>query len=156
MSDEPTGNPLSSREPSDETGRRLEAFLLFEVLRSPSYGYSLIQRLQEYGFGQRSTNPTVVYRVLRSLETAGAIQSAWVNQVSGPSRRYYTITAAGRELLDRRLARLRRQIERTQRLLAEYDADSGSAARTDGLAALDSTPGGSAPLITAPGERPAR
>ena len=43
------------RDPSGAVGRNLEAFLLFELLSSPSYGYNLLQRLKEYGFGRRLT-----------------------------------------------------------------------------------------------------
>ncbi len=117
---EPEGEP--GRDPSGVVGRNLEAFLLFELLRAPSYGYSLIQRLQEYGFGPRATQPSVVYRVLRSLEGAGAIRSTWATKESGPSRRYYEITGDGRNLLDRRLAQLRRMIDRAERLLRAHEA----------------------------------
>ena len=110
------------RDPSGTIGRNLEPFLLFELLESPSYGYSLIQRLKEYGFGPRITQPSVVYRVLRSLEATGAIRSTWTTRESGPSRRYYELTEEGRVLLDRRLVQLRRLVSRGQQLLEAAEA----------------------------------
>ncbi len=108
-------------ERSPSGGRTLEAFLLFQLLLAPSYGYQLVQQVKEHGFGPRSTQPSVIYRALRSLEGSGAIRSTWATQESGPSRRYYELTGPGRELLDRRLAQVRRQVERSQRLLRAYD-----------------------------------
>lgn len=40
-----------------------------------------------------------LYPVLRSLEKNGLLSSEVEPSVSGPPRRYYTITAAGRETL---------------------------------------------------------
>ena len=105
------------RGPADAVGRNLEPFLLFELSAAPSYGYNLVQRLKEYGFGRRMTQTSVVYRVLRSLEASGAIRSTWAARESGPSRRYYELTDAGRELLERRLRQLKRSIERGELLL---------------------------------------
>ena len=114
----------SARDPSGAVGRNLEAFLLLELLRLPSYGYDLIRRLADYGF-KRATEPGVVYKVLRSLEEAGAIRSKWTPQESGPARRYYQITDSGRELLRRRTYHLKRQMDRTKQLLEDYVALTG-------------------------------
>lgn len=109
----------NTRDPSGAVGRNLEAFLLLELLRLPSYGYDLIRRLADYGF-KRATEPGVVYKVLRSLEEVGAIRSKWTPQVSGPARRYYQITDSGREILQRRTYHLKRQRDRIERMLEDY------------------------------------
>lgn len=118
--------PEPSRDPADSVGRNLEPFLLFELSSAPSYGYNLVQRLKEYGFGRRTTQTSVVYRVLRSLEASGAIRSTWAARESGPSRRYYELTEAGQDLLERRLRQLRRSIERGERLLQAHEAKVGA------------------------------
>jgi len=124
----------TGRDPGSASGRNLEAFLLFELFYAPSYGYSLAQCLGDYGFGARTTRPSVVYRVLRLLEAEGAISSTWATQESGPSRRYYELTEKGCELLDRRLAQLRRSVDRAQRLLraAETRLPAGGPSATSG------------------------
>jgi DNA-binding PadR family transcriptional regulator len=109
----------NARDPSGAVGRNLGAFLLLELLRLPSYGYDLIRRLADYGF-KRANEPGVVYKVLRSLEEAGAIRSKWSPQESGPARRYYQITDNGRELLRRRTYHLKRQLDRIEQLLEDY------------------------------------
>lgn len=110
------------REETGASGRILEPFLLFELLRSPSYGYELIRRLDEYGFRRAEpTQSAVVYKVLRSLEESGSIHSTWATQESGPARRYYELTDIGRALLERRVVQLRRHRERIDRLIADHD-----------------------------------
>ncbi len=109
----------TARDPARAVGRNLEAFLLLELLRLPSYGYDLIRRLADYGF-KRATEPGVVYKVLRSLEEAGAIRSKWSPQESGPARRYYQITDNGMELLRRRTYHLKRQMDRIEQLLEDF------------------------------------
>ncbi len=119
-------------DPSGAVGRNLEAFLLLELLREPSYGYDLIRKLADYGF-KRATEPGVVYKLLRSLEESGAIRSKWSPQESGPARRYYQITNQGRELLRRRAYHLKRQMDRTQRLLNDYVSLTGDHLTMDPL-----------------------
>lgn len=113
------------RDPSRAIGRNIEPFLLFELLRAPSYGYDLIRRLAERGFRRAAAEPGVVYKVLRSLEESGAIRSTWLPQESGPARRYYEITDEGRARLRRRVGYLHRYVERLQSLLADYAALTG-------------------------------
>jgi DNA-binding PadR family transcriptional regulator len=106
--------------------------LLLELLRAPSYGYDLIRRLADYGFRRASSEPGVVYKVLRALEDAGSIRSEWSPQESGPARRYYEITASGRDVLHRRLYHLRRYLERVEKLVAAYSLLTGDDLRSDG------------------------
>ena len=113
--EEPTG-----RDPSGTIGRNIEPFLLLELVRAASYGYDLIRRLADYGFRRATAEPGVVYKVLRALEESGSIQSEWSTQESGPARRYYEITPAGRDLLRQRVFHLRRYVERAERLMEDY------------------------------------
>ena len=108
------------RDPSGTIGRNLEPFLLMELLRAPSYGYDLIRRLDDYGFRRATKEPTVVYKVLRSLEEAGSIASQWSTEGSGPARRYYALTDDGRDLLRRRVRQLGRYRDRVDQLLRDY------------------------------------
>jgi PadR family transcriptional regulator, regulatory protein PadR len=110
------------RDPSGTIGRNLEPFLLLELLRAPSYGYDMIRRLGAYGFRRAISEPAVVYKVLRSLEEAGSIASEWSTEGSGPARRYYELTDAGRDLLRRRVRHLSRYRDRVDQLLQDYTA----------------------------------
>lgn len=113
------------RDPSGTLGRNIEAFLLLELVRGPSYGRDLIRCLVNYGFRRATTEPGVVYKLLRALEDNGSIRSTWATRESGPARRYYEITESGHELLRRRMHQLQRYLDRVERLLDEYRSLTG-------------------------------
>ena len=62
-----------------------------------SYGYELMERLEEFGFEQISAG--TLYRTLRRTEKEGLCESEWDTSESGPARRMYSITEAGEEYL---------------------------------------------------------
>jgi len=67
--------------------------------RQPLYGYQIAKRLEEGGEGVLAGKQSALYPVLRNLEGAGLLASEVEPSVSGPPRRYYRITEAGREVL---------------------------------------------------------
>lgn len=77
----------------------METALLVSLARGAAHGYQLIQEMQDLLGGQVAIDPGSVYRVLRSLEEEGRVISEWKNQASGPSRRIYRLTEAGRATL---------------------------------------------------------
>jgi PadR family transcriptional regulator PadR len=78
------------------------ALVLLSVLdqaAEPMYGYQIAKLI---GAGQEDVpapKQGALYPVLRSLESSGLLESHVEPSVSGPPRRYYTITASGREML---------------------------------------------------------
>src|SRR5829696_5098852 len=62
-----------------------------------SYGYELMERLEEFGFEQIRAG--TLYRTLRRTEKEGLSKSEWHTSEGGPARRIYTITEAGEEYL---------------------------------------------------------
>ncbi|MBV8235129.1 MAG: helix-turn-helix transcriptional regulator, partial [Acidimicrobiia bacterium] len=76
----------------------LQPCLLLLLVEQPDYGYDLVARLRSLGIEDDSAT---VYRALRALERAGAVQSRWKAPVSGPARRMYEITGPGEAQLDR-------------------------------------------------------
>jgi len=87
-----------------------------------SYGYQIRQRLQDDFYYQRAADPGALYRLLRDMEAAGFIASTWDIAETGPARRYYELTDAGREELKLSADRLRRQAKRIDRFLEVYEA----------------------------------
>ncbi len=65
----------------------------------PLYGYQIAKELEGYGGGLPVKQGTL-YPVLRSLEAGRLLMSQVEPSVSGPPRRYYSITAEGREAID--------------------------------------------------------
>lgn len=68
--------------------------LLSCLASGPNYGYALLERLVRGGL--RTVSEAAVYGALRRLETSGLCTSDLVASGSGPARRYYTLTTAGR------------------------------------------------------------
>lgn len=66
----------------------------------PMYGYQIAKTLERYGDGVLSGKQSALYPVLRNLEGAGLLDSQIEPSISGPPRRYYTITAQGRTVLE--------------------------------------------------------
>ncbi|WP_242108391.1 PadR family transcriptional regulator [Luteimonas aquatica] len=67
--------------------------------KEPMYGYQIAKRLERLGDGVLSGKQSALYPVLRNLGAAGLLDSFVEPSLSGPPRRYYRITDAGRSTL---------------------------------------------------------
>ena len=65
----------------------------------PMYGYQIAKRLEREGEGVLTGKQSALYPVLRNLQENGLLASHVEPSVTGPPRRYYQITAQGREAL---------------------------------------------------------
>lgn len=61
------------------------------MLRTPGYGYALLEALQDAGF---DVDANTLYPVLRRLERQGLLDSRWSTEEPRP-RKYYTASPAG-------------------------------------------------------------
>ena len=97
------------------------------VSEGETYGYIVAARLVEAGMG--TIRGGTLYPVLNRLESEGLLESQWRQGDGGPGRKYYTITAAGRERFQAQRAQWQRFSERAWSLLqgqrdgAEHDDD---------------------------------
>jgi PadR family transcriptional regulator PadR len=73
--------------------------LLYLVAEREDYGYALVVRLREAGFGEMSEG--TVYPALTRLEHAKRLDAYLVPSEKGPARKYYRVTEAGRLELER-------------------------------------------------------
>ncbi|XXM72674.1 PadR family transcriptional regulator [Lysinibacillus sphaericus] len=64
-------------------------------LRTPQYGYSLVQLLEKSGI---SMEQSTLYPLLRRLEKQELVTSSWDRSESRP-RRYYVLSGYGAEIL---------------------------------------------------------
>jgi PadR family transcriptional regulator, regulatory protein PadR len=67
--------------------------------QSPMYGYQIAKLIELQTKDVDIMKQGALYPVLRSLEATGLLQSEVEPSVSGPPRRYYKITEAGRKTL---------------------------------------------------------
>jgi PadR family transcriptional regulator PadR len=85
-----------------EMNAGIAALVLLTVLEKnsePMYGYQIARLLEEYSGDVSFMKQGALYPVLHSLENSGLLESKVEPSVSGPPRRYYEITAEGRETL---------------------------------------------------------
>lgn len=73
--------------------------LLLALATRPGHGYELLAELSPTG--SERIDPGGMYRSLRAMEAEGLVGSAWEPSTEGPARRVYTITATGRDWLER-------------------------------------------------------
>ena len=74
-------------------------FCVLALLRDDErYGFEIVRPLSEAN-GLVTTEGTV-YPLLARLRKEGVVETTWRESPSGPPRRYYRLTPAGRSLLD--------------------------------------------------------
>jgi PadR family transcriptional regulator, regulatory protein PadR len=79
--------------------RRRDVFpllVLHLIEREPAYGNRLIEEIEGITDGVISVNPNTIYPLLRDLEARGLIEGQWEHP-DRRTRRFYSITAAGRK-----------------------------------------------------------
>jgi DNA-binding PadR family transcriptional regulator len=116
--------PAPRARPSDpftgELRRRqvLPLLILHYINATPSYGNQLIDRISAVTAGVVSVNPNTMYPLLRQLEERGLIEGRWEHP-ERRSRRYYSITAAGREEYGRLMGEVRPFLDSVARSIEE-------------------------------------
>lgn len=74
--------------------------LILTILsRGESYGYEIIQNVEELSGGVLEWSDGMLYPVLYKLEKDGLAQSRWEVEESARPRKYYSLTPKGREAL---------------------------------------------------------
>jgi len=68
--------------------------------QEPMYGYQITKLMEASSEGLPIIKQGALYPVLRSLEKSGLLSSLVEPSISGPPRRYYTITELGRQTLE--------------------------------------------------------
>jgi PadR family transcriptional regulator PadR len=64
-----------------------------------NYGYEIIKRVRELSGGRIEWSDGMLYPVLHRLEGEGLIRSEWKEANTGRQRKYYRISAKGRQNL---------------------------------------------------------
>jgi PadR family transcriptional regulator PadR len=88
--------------------RRRDVFpllVLHLIAQEPAYGNRLIEEIERITEGVISVNPNTIYPLLRELESQGMIEGRWEHP-DRRTRRYYSITPAGRREHKRLVAEL--------------------------------------------------
>ena len=95
-------SPALTKKFQKELNAGIASLVLLSVLDNsdePMYGYQIAKLLEEYSGDAAFMKQGALYPVLRQLEGSGLLESQVEPSVSGPPRRYYQVTAEGRETL---------------------------------------------------------
>ena len=95
-------SPIVTKKFQKELNAGIASLVLLSVLeksKEPMYGYQIAKLLEEYSGDASFMKQGALYPVLHSLENSNLLESKVEPSVSGPPRRYYEITAEGKETL---------------------------------------------------------
>ncbi|WP_043503610.1 PadR family transcriptional regulator [Georgenia sp. SUBG003] len=98
--------------PGDWLRGVLEVCVLHTLAQGPSYGYAIAAQLERAGLG--TIKGGTLYPLLTRFEKAGLVGTSWSTGESGPARKYYALTDAGRaerDMLASRWAEFARTVE---------------------------------------------
>jgi PadR family transcriptional regulator PadR len=106
-----------------------ETALLYLINEVQTYGYSIIKELEKRTTGYLKLKGGTIYPALRRLELKGLVKSWQQRTTERRSRRYYKITAKGRQFLARRLVEWQDFSQAVSTLMGV--SDTAKAASTD-------------------------
>lgn len=90
-----------------------ELAVLSALAEGELYGVEILDRMK--GAEGLGLSDGTIYPLLKRLETEGRIEARWQPTVTGPPRKYYSLTAEGRSAVDAMSAfwiEFRRQLDR--------------------------------------------
>jgi PadR family transcriptional regulator len=96
----------------------LPLLVLHLISEDSTYGNQLMERIAEMTAGVLSVNPNTMYPLLRQLESRGLIEGRWEHP-ERRTRRYYSVTAAGRREYGRLLEEVRPFLDSVQSSIDE-------------------------------------
>ena len=93
-----------------------EILILSLLVERPMYGYEISQQLEQRSGGYFEMKEGLLYPTLHRMQQDGWLSAEW-RTVDGRRRKYYTLTAAGREVLGKQASEWKRFLEELQALL---------------------------------------
>jgi PadR family transcriptional regulator PadR len=96
----------------------LPTLILEALMREPTHGYRIAQRIKERSEGVLDFREGTLYPALHKLENEGMVES-FDGVEKGRTRRYYRITEAGRGMLTRDRAEWRAHSRAVTMILEE-------------------------------------
>jgi len=102
----------------------LELVVLSRLARGEAYGYEIVSELSARTGGVFEITDGTLYPVLYRLERAGCVGIRWETPDRGVPRKYYQLTAIGREELRVLTEEWTRYVRAVQKLLTQDGATS--------------------------------
>lgn len=90
--------------PRDQIRKGSTDFVVLSLLaKRPMYGYEISQNLERSGSGYFEMKEGLLYPALHRMQEKGWLSTDW-RVVDGRRRKYYTLTALGKEVLGEQTA----------------------------------------------------
>ncbi|HET6747068.1 MAG TPA: PadR family transcriptional regulator [Candidatus Saccharimonadales bacterium] len=89
---------INNKLSSDLLRGHTDTIILKLLLSSDKYGYEITKLVQEHSKGLYELKEATMYSSLKRLENNGHIVSYWGDESQGGRRKYYRMTASGRDV----------------------------------------------------------
>jgi PadR family transcriptional regulator PadR len=109
----------------------LEMCLLAVLAHQPRYGFEIVQHLNDTS--GLAVSEGTLYPLLNRLQNEALIEAFWQESASGPPRKYYTLTATGREAFVRMRDEWRRYAESVESVLTRSEQEGPAVAPRERL-----------------------
>lgn len=101
-------------------------FLILRVLyEQPTYGYDIIQKIEEISYGRHKIKSGTMYTTLRRMEKETLVQSSWKKNTQGPDQRQYIVTPQGKDYLKHYLEMIIERKKMIDTMATFYDTHFG-------------------------------
>lgn len=81
----------------------IDILVLSIISHDDTYGYEIIQKLKEQSNDVYHMSQGTLYPALKRMEQKNLIESYWGESETGQKRKFYRITIAGKEELEKKL-----------------------------------------------------
>ncbi|MFD1037773.1 PadR family transcriptional regulator [Virgibacillus byunsanensis] len=99
------------------------SLLILQLLNDRDmYGYELVKEMDQRSEHNLQIKEGTLYPALHKLEKQEYIECYWENQVKGPSRKYYRITAEGEKILDEKTSEWHRYVQVMNNLIRRNES----------------------------------
>ena len=95
----------------------LEMLILKTLSRGQNHGFGIAQHIQQVSKDALRIGEGSLYPALRTLESEGLVVSRWEPQPSGPARKVYELTEAGRAEIVARTRSWREFVEAVENVI---------------------------------------
>lgn len=105
--------------PSDLVQGTLDLLILHTLLTEPKHGWAIAKRIQQISNEVLQVQQGSLYPALHRLEQQGWITAKWAESETGRQAKFYSLTSAGREQLEKETANWNRLSQAINLIVSE-------------------------------------
>lgn len=105
--------------PSDLVQGTLDLLILRTLLTEPKHGWAIAKRIQQISNEVLQVQQGSLYPALHRLEQQGWITAKWAESETGRQAKFYSLTSAGREQLEKETANWNRLSQAINLIVSE-------------------------------------